>query len=155
VIESGHGARFIRADLHVHSFPDDGSPAAAPKDYITEARSQDISVLGITDHNSIANVRSFIEAASGQLLVLPGIEVTTHQGHLLALFGPDRLDALQAFATRENLKLADDRASKVTRSSRSNCSPKPHHVSRHVDSRCAATPATTRATPAPSATLGT
>jgi hypothetical protein len=119
VTESGSGARFIRADLHVHSFPDDGSPAAAPKDYITEARSQDISVLGITDHNSIANVRSFIEAASGQLLVLPGIEVTTHQGHLLALFGPDRLDALQAFATRENLKLTDDKASKATRSSRS------------------------------------
>ena len=75
--------------------------------------------MGITDHNSIANVRSFIEAASGQLLVLPGIEVTTHQGHLLALFGPDRLDALQAFATRENLKLTDDGASKATRSSRS------------------------------------
>jgi len=119
VADSGPGARFIRADLHVHSFPDDGSAGAPPADYITEAISQDISVLGITDHNSIANARSFIEAASGQLLVLPGIEVTTHQGHLLALFSPDGIDALQAFATRENLKLVDDRAGKATRSSRS------------------------------------
>ena len=115
----GPGARFIRADLHVHSGPDDGSAAPPPDEYIAEALSQDISVLGITDHNSIENVRGFIKAGAGKLLVLPGVELSTHQGHLLALFNPERLDVLDAFATRENLKLPDDKVSGATRSSRS------------------------------------
>jgi energy-coupling factor transporter ATP-binding protein EcfA2 len=92
------GALFVRADLHVHVSPDGGAPAGLPADYVREAVSSGISVLGITDHNSIDNVKSVIDAAAGQpLLVLPGIEVTTHQGHLVALFSPERLDDLADF----------------------------------------------------------
>ena len=37
--------------------------------------------------------------------MLPGIEVSTHDGHLLALFAPDRLTDLEGFANPANLKL--------------------------------------------------
>lgn len=37
--------------------------------------------------------------------MLPGIEVSTHDGHLLALFAPEALDQLHAFVNPENLQL--------------------------------------------------
>jgi predicted metal-dependent phosphoesterase TrpH len=90
------GARFVRADLHVHTVSDNGGPASDPAAYIAEALARDVRVLGITDHNHIDNVRAVVDAASGQeVLVLPGIEITTHQGHILALFGPNEIDTLR------------------------------------------------------------
>lgn len=92
------GAHFVRADLHVHLTPDGGGPTGNPADYVREAVANGISVLGIADHNAIENVKSVIDAAVGQpLLVLPGIEVTTHQGHLVALFSQDAIDDLEDF----------------------------------------------------------
>src|SRR5712691_1070271 len=119
VAASGPGAQFVRADLHVHSFPDDGAATRPPSEYISEAEKQGISVLGLTDHNTISRGRAFVEAAEGHhLLVLPGMEITTHQGHLLALFAPDRFDELEAFATKDNLKFDKGPADGSTRSSR-------------------------------------
>jgi len=116
---SNSGAQFIRVDLHVHTFPDDGSAPAPPSDYLEQAALQSIGVLGITDHNTTSSVREFIRAAEGTgILVLPGIEVTTHQGHLLALFAPDRLDELEAFAAAGNLQLQPDPMDGSLRSSR-------------------------------------
>ena len=39
------------------------------------------------------------------MFVVPGIEVTTHGGHLLALFAPEALDELDAFSNPTNLQL--------------------------------------------------
>lgn len=89
------GARFVRADLHVHVTPDRGQATWSPADYVDQALAAGLSVLGVTDHNSIENVKAVMTAAAGKpLLVLPGIEITTHQGHLVALFSPDCYDDL-------------------------------------------------------------
>src|SRR5262245_21800760 len=104
------GARFLRADLHVHTFPDnDSEPTADLADYIEKAIDADVAVLGITDHNTTVNVDAAIAAAEGTgILVLPGLEISTHQGHLLALFAPSALSALNEFSSESNLRLSSD-----------------------------------------------
>lgn len=103
------GADFIRADLHVHTFADsDADPAPDLDSYVDAALAAGLGVLGITDHNTVGFAAAAIKAASGKpLLVLPGIEVSTHDGHLLALFAPDALAELEAFAHPSNLSLSD------------------------------------------------
>jgi ABC-type lipoprotein export system ATPase subunit len=109
-IESGSesvGATFVRADLHVHTYQDTATePASDLVDYLEAAIENGIEVLAITDHNSVQSVRAVMKAAQGKnLVVIPGIEISTHDGHLLALFAPEKLETLEAFATVENLKL--------------------------------------------------
>jgi hypothetical protein len=41
------GARFVRADLHVHTFPDGGSVAPDLSEYVRIARERDVEVLGV------------------------------------------------------------------------------------------------------------
>jgi AAA domain len=101
------GADFVRADLHIHTYPDgDVDPAPDIDAYVTAALASGVRVLGVTDHNATRFVSAAIKAAEGTgLLVLPGVEVSTHDGHLLALFAPDRLSELEAFANPASLKL--------------------------------------------------
>lgn len=101
------GASFVRADLHVHTHAD-GDPDPKPDldSYIDAAIDSGISIMAITDHNSVAFVRAAMHAAEGKnLVVIPGLEISTHDGHLLALFAPEQMDDLEAFAGSENLKL--------------------------------------------------
>ncbi len=101
------GAKFVRADLHVHTYGDsDSSPEPNLDAYISAAEENEISVLGVTDHNSTRFARAAVErSASSSVFVVPGIEISTHDGHLLALFDPEDLDALEAFGNTGNLKL--------------------------------------------------
>jgi energy-coupling factor transporter ATP-binding protein EcfA2/histidinol phosphatase-like PHP family hydrolase len=101
------GARFVRADLHVHLNPDGvDEPAHTAAEYIEAAVNRGIEVLAITDHNTTRNVRPALKAARGKpILVLPGIEVGSRDGHLIALFGPDGLDEAEDFATSATLDL--------------------------------------------------
>ena len=101
------GAEFIRADLHVHTFPDgDVSPEPDFASYVEAALASGVRVLGITDHSTSRFASAAIEAAEGtDLFVVPGVEVSTHDGHLLALFAPEALDELEAFSNSTNLKL--------------------------------------------------
>ncbi len=82
----------LRLDLHVHSFfSADG--VSSPEDTIAAARAAGLNGFAITDHNTCEAVGYMIERglmrADGQpvdgLLVIPGIEVTTSDGHLLCL----------------------------------------------------------------------
>jgi predicted ATPase len=114
------GARFVRADLHVHTRPDTGQARWGPHDYVEAALAADLKVLAITDHNAIDGVYPVLEAARGtELLVLPGIEITTHEGHLLALFAPEALDRLTELAGPSNLRLERDPRDGSPRSVRS------------------------------------
>lgn len=114
------GARFVRADLHVHLSPEGADEMTqAADDYVAAALNKQIEVLGITDHNSVANVRPALTAAEGKpILILPGIEVGSSDGHLLAFFPPDDLDQLEAFATAQNLALGARLADGSRRSTR-------------------------------------
>ena len=67
-----------------------------PPAIIAASKLKRLDGIGITDHNSAANVEAVIEAAGGDLIVFGGMEVTTQEEiHLLALFGD--LEKLSAF----------------------------------------------------------
>ena len=101
------GATFIRADLHVHTYQDtEAAPAPDLNAYVDAAVKCGLGVLAITDHNTAQFARAAVKAADGKpLLVLAGIEISTHAGHLLAIFSPDALAELDALANPLNLKL--------------------------------------------------
>ncbi len=86
------GAKFLRADLHIHSFGDYGSydvkdEQMTPQNIVDVAIEKGLSIISITDHNEIGNSDLAIKYAEQKdILVIPGIEVTTTQGHLLLYF---------------------------------------------------------------------
>ncbi|MGD9896938.1 MAG: CehA/McbA family metallohydrolase [Candidatus Methylacidiphilaceae bacterium] len=82
----------VRADLHCHSyFSADG--VSPPGELIRAARAKGLNAIALTDHNSCAGVDCLESAgllrADGTpvdgFLVIPGQEISTRQGHLLAL----------------------------------------------------------------------
>jgi histidinol phosphatase-like PHP family hydrolase len=115
-----YGARFLRADLHVHTRPDSGEDRFSAKQYIDAAMAAGLSIMAITDHNAVDAVPELLSAARDtDLLVLPGVEITTNEGHLLALFAPQALQTLQEFATHSHLQIQADPRDDSLRSARS------------------------------------
>jgi hypothetical protein len=90
-----NGARFYSADLHVHSFGASHDVTDSTHTFqaiIDSAVKHGISLLALTDHNTDKNVDTALDYAakySGHLLFIPGVEVTTANGHLLVYFPPD------------------------------------------------------------------
>src|SRR5258705_10990776 len=84
------GARFYRADLHIHSFGashDVRDATMTPANVIATAAQEGLSIVSLTDHNEIGNVEAAIGASKGTgVLVVPGVELSTPQGHLLCYF---------------------------------------------------------------------
>ena len=99
VLSLARGARFFRADLHIHSFGashDVRDPAMTPTAIIDSAIGEGLGLIAITDHNEIANVAMATGYASGrEIVVIPAVELSTSQGHLLC-YAPT-VDALQRF----------------------------------------------------------
>ncbi|MBN1455402.1 MAG: PHP domain-containing protein [Methanomicrobia archaeon] len=79
--------RTFTLDLHVHTnYSHDGHDSI--ERIIEVARAQGLDGLAICDHNTMAGVhaaRDYLAAHDLDLLIIPGIEVTTVQGHLLVL----------------------------------------------------------------------
>jgi len=77
-----------KADLHIHSSHSDGmSDAPELLDYV-ESRT-DLDIIAVTDHDDIRGalaVRDAHAQGSYRFEVVPGMEVTTIEGHILALF---------------------------------------------------------------------
>ncbi|MBU3666637.1 MAG: PHP domain-containing protein [Chthoniobacterales bacterium] len=82
----------LRIDLHVHSFfSADG--VSSPEDLVAAARAAGLNGFAITDHNTCEAVDYMVShgimrpdgKAVDDFLVIPGIEVTTADGHLLCL----------------------------------------------------------------------
>ncbi len=101
-----NGAQFYTADLHIHSYGASGDvsdPEMTVENIIEGAVAAGISLLSITDHNNDGHVEASLEYGSryaGRLLVLPGVEITTANGHLLAFFPPDRARAVRDLLAR-------------------------------------------------------
>ncbi|MEJ1240587.1 AAA family ATPase [Chryseolinea sp. T2] len=102
LLAMSNGARFFRADLHIHSLGashDVKDPTMTPEAIVATATAEGLDVIAITDHNEISNVRSALVAASNStLLVIPGIELSTPQGHLLCYL--PNIDSLEKFFGR-------------------------------------------------------
>jgi hypothetical protein len=68
-------------DLHAHTSASDG--ALAPERLVRLARAQGVSVLAVTDHDTLAAIPAArAEAATLGLQLVPGVEVTAYAGDL-------------------------------------------------------------------------
>jgi len=70
-------------DLHNHTrySPDSRVP---PAELVAVAKRIGLQGLAITDHNAVEGIREAESAAGKDFLVLPGVEVSTAAGHVLA-----------------------------------------------------------------------
>ena len=95
-----------RIDLHIHScYSGDGE--LTPKEIVTLAKRQNMSVISITDHNSVRAVPEALAVADG-LTVLPGVELDCTYGgkgfHLLGYgfnFTLEEFPAIEADLLRQ------------------------------------------------------
>jgi predicted metal-dependent phosphoesterase TrpH len=75
------------ADLHVHSIYSYDGTSTIPAILKHAAARTNLKVLAITDHDTIRGVREAQDLAPRYgLEVIPGCEISTRDGHLLALF---------------------------------------------------------------------
>lgn len=73
----------LSCDLHVHTnYSKDGESSV--EEIIRAAEVAGLDAIAITDHDSIDGAKKALECKTS-VLVIPGIEVTTKQGHLLVL----------------------------------------------------------------------
>lgn len=77
---------FQRVELHNHTTHSDGS--LTPAQLAEYAAAQNFGVLALTDHNTVSGheaLRAAIAQKNLPLSLLPGVEITTFYGHILAL----------------------------------------------------------------------
>ncbi|GAC1534285.1 MAG: CehA/McbA family metallohydrolase [Herpetosiphon sp.] len=70
---------WYRGELHCHTTYSDGT--SSPAEVVATAREQGLDFLAITDHNTTSHLRALHTLAPHDLLMIPGIEVTTFRGH--------------------------------------------------------------------------
>lgn len=80
---------YRKTDLHVHTPAsvcyNDGDATA--EDIVKAALAVKLDVLAVTDHNSVDGIEKIRKAAEDtELVILPGVELTTRHGHFLAFF---------------------------------------------------------------------
>lgn len=91
LIEQPNGAIFRAADLHVHTpeSPDMDKKwdNATAEEVVQHALDNGMEIIAVTDHNTAAFCDKVVAAAEGtRLHVFPGVEISTPQGHLIAVF---------------------------------------------------------------------
>lgn len=73
----------LACDLHVHtSFSKDGESGIA--EVIRRAEAAGLDAIAITDHDTVQGALAALEIPT-RLVIIPGIEISTRQGHLIAL----------------------------------------------------------------------
>jgi PHP family Zn ribbon phosphoesterase len=83
------GTVFRKADLHVHTpksvcYRD---KSVMPEQIVDTALANGLEVIAITDHNTAAAIDDVVRAAKDKdLFVFPGIELSTREGHVFAIF---------------------------------------------------------------------
>jgi len=80
---SGRGRAWYRGDAHLHSVHSDGQ--RLPEDVAAAARAAGLDFVVSTEHNTSSAGDVWGRHAGSDLLVVDGEEVTTRNGHLLAL----------------------------------------------------------------------
>lgn len=99
-------SRVGRADIHIHTTMSDGQ--GTPLEVARVLARSGLSVAAVTDHDTVAGALRVREALAGRgPEVIVGTEVTTADGHVLALF-VDR-DLPRGLSARDTVALVHDR----------------------------------------------
>jgi len=76
----------MKFDLHIHSNYSDGHSSV--EDIIRAAKRRSLDGIALTDHDTMLGIpaaRRYIDEQKLDLILIPGVEVTTSEGHLLVL----------------------------------------------------------------------
>ncbi len=73
----------MKFDLHIHSVHS-GDSKCRPEDIVRAAEKKGMDGIAILDHNTIEGYRR-AKRVDTELIIVPGMEVSTSQGHILAL----------------------------------------------------------------------
>jgi predicted metal-dependent phosphoesterase TrpH len=74
----------LKLDLHIHSqYSEDG--AGTPEEIIKSLKKKGLNGMAITDHNTVKGGLKALKLAPKDFIVIPGIEISTSDGHMLAL----------------------------------------------------------------------
>jgi hypothetical protein len=84
------GRRWYRGELHLHSTHSDG--AWTPADIAAAARPRGLDFMVLSDHNTTSSYAEFRALVRPETLVIPGAELTTYNGHCLAIGVEDWID---------------------------------------------------------------
>jgi len=72
-----------RFDIHIHSNYSDG--ANSVEEIVEHAESIGLDGIAITDHNEIQGSLKALEFSSENFRVIPGIEISAMEGHIIGL----------------------------------------------------------------------
>ena len=92
-----------KCDLHRHAIPDGGVDFAfSPAGFLRECVSEGLEVVAVTDHDRTDHIDAVVqEAPQYGLMIVPGVEITTDRGHILALAAePDGTTILDELRSR-------------------------------------------------------
>jgi len=74
----------LKLDLHIHSMYSEDAKGS-PKELIKIIHKKGLHGMALTDHNTIEGSRKAQKLATKDFIIIPGIEISTKDGHLLAL----------------------------------------------------------------------
>jgi hypothetical protein len=117
----------MKFDLHIHSTYSDGH--ADVKEIIKAAERRGLDGIALTDHDTMRGIpaaRRYIKEQKLDLILIPGIEVTTSEGHLLVL-GVDKAPE-KKLSPEETIETAHDLGGIAD-------VPHPYHPFRHAIGR--------------------
>lgn len=93
------GARFFRADMHIHSYGVSSDVTDTEMNVggiVAEALARGLELISITDHNAIDSVEPLLELAAAEgLSAFPGVELTSAEGHVLVYFPPEDMSGFR------------------------------------------------------------
>lgn len=109
----------LKADLHTHTLHSDG--ALSPKDLLNLAKKKNLSIVGITDHDTVDGIEEAIKYGNEiGIEVIPGLEISTdveeQEVHLLGYFinhKDEELNKYLQFFRNERLERAKRMLSKL------------------------------------------
>ena len=74
----------LKLDLHLHSeYSADGM--GSPEEIIKILKKKGLDGMAITDHNNIEGSLKALKIAPNDFIVIPGVEISTSDGHIIAL----------------------------------------------------------------------
>jgi len=93
----------LEVDVHMHSHHSNDS-RSKPERIVERAVSLGLGGIAVTDHNSWAGAREAAKLAEGRILIIPGAEIKTEKGDVLALFVSDEIASRNFRTVIEEIK---------------------------------------------------
>lgn len=75
----------MEVDLHIHSYHSNDS-RSKPARIVDHAVQVGLGAIAVTDHNSCDGARDAARLADGRIMIIPGAEIKTDKGDVLAIF---------------------------------------------------------------------